>query len=130
MKGPSNVLLMPGWEWSGSSHYLQSALMFMRLTQPLTAKSLLYLHAVELFLLTEKDEKRGTGALTSCSGQLEFISHKGSSSRRRHTLISKPLCFRVNYSWTSCVHEVGYGTGNSDINLENIKKVLLRHGVL
>ena len=37
--GPSNVLLMPGWEWSGSSHYLQSALMVVRLTQPLTAKS-------------------------------------------------------------------------------------------
>ena len=37
--GPLNVLLIPGWEWSGSSHYLQNALMVMRLTQPLTAKS-------------------------------------------------------------------------------------------
>ena len=34
-----NVLSIPGWEWSGSSHYLQNALMVMRLTQPLTAKS-------------------------------------------------------------------------------------------
>ena len=74
---------------------------------------------VGLFLLTEKDEKRGTGALTSCSGQMEFISSKGSSSRRRNTLISKPLCCRVNCSWISCVHEAGYGTGNPDINLEN-----------
>ena len=37
--GPLNVLSIPGWEWSGSSHYLQNALMVMRLTQPLTAKS-------------------------------------------------------------------------------------------
>ena len=39
MNGPLNVLSIPGWEWSGSSHYLQNALMVMRLTQPLTAKS-------------------------------------------------------------------------------------------
>ena len=38
-QGPLNVLSIPGWEWSGSSHYLQNALMVMRLTQPLTAKS-------------------------------------------------------------------------------------------
>ena len=37
--GPLNVLSIPGWEWSGSSHYLQNALMVMRLTQPLTTKS-------------------------------------------------------------------------------------------
>ena len=37
--GPLNVLSIPGWEWSGSSHYLQNALMVMRLIQPLTAKS-------------------------------------------------------------------------------------------
>ena len=37
--GPSNVLLMPGWKWSGSSRYIQSVLMVMGLTQPLAAKS-------------------------------------------------------------------------------------------
>ena len=120
---------MPGWEWSGSSHCLQNALMVMRLTQPLTAKSQLYLHAVGLFLPTRKDENRSTGALTSCSGQMEFISPKCNSSRRRNTLISKPLCCKVNYSWTSCVHEAGYGTGDPDINQPGeLKSEMLRHG--